>query len=44
VREEDALKARNLIREYRRPPEDETAEFEVSKDLQDKKDLRDKKD
>lgn len=38
VREEDALKARNLIREYRRPPEDETAEFEVLKDLRDKKD------
>lgn len=35
VREEDALKARTLIHEYRRSPEDETAEIEIAKDPQD---------
>jgi len=32
VRQEDADKARRLIEEYRRVPDDETAEFEISEE------------
>ena len=32
VREEDAAKARRLIEEYRRVPEDETAEIEITEE------------
>ncbi len=32
TREEDAEKARNLIDEYRRAPEDETAEISIAED------------
>jgi putative signal transducing protein len=32
VRQEDADKARRLIQEYRRTPDDETAEFEISEE------------
>jgi Putative prokaryotic signal transducing protein len=34
TREEDAEKARNLIDEYRRAPEDETAEISIAEDPQ----------
>ncbi len=34
TREEDADRARKLIEEYRRVPEDETAEFSISEDPQ----------
>ncbi len=37
TREEDADRARNLIEEYRRAPEDETAEISIAEDPQSEK-------